>query len=333
MLRPKLLRSILCLTAVVPTLVFSQTADQWLTRMAEAVEYLNYEGTFVYMTPGKAETFRVFHRVAGDEVTERIVALDGAGAEIIRNSAELICIFPRERSVVVETRSGKGAKGNPLQATLPLVSGDLSSYYELQMLSPDRVLGRSVEVIAVNPRDGFRYGYRLWVDRETAMPLKSQLIGADADMPLEEIRFTDIAMPEQVSAESVTTRLDTSDYAWVRQTDRRGSEGGPQETLQLRSWQADNLPAGFMLTMDTVEYTDMSMAPRIHQVYSDGLATVSVFIDAAVAAAEQAEGLSVMGSATAWSLMKEGMLVTAMGEVPPVTVEQIAVSMRPAGTD
>ena len=311
----------------------AQSPEEWLASMAEAVEYRNYMGTFLYMTPGSAETFQVFHRNANGNVVERIVALDGAGAEIIRNSRELICIFPRQRSVVVESRTATAAKGNPLKANLPSISGDLGAYYQLEVAGRDRIAGRKAEVVEVSPRDGFRYGYRLWVDHESRMPLKSQLIGDNSVMPLEEIRFTAIRLPDQVPTSAVQTALDTSGFTWVRQSERRRASRSDDMPPRLRRWVATELPEGFMLTRDTVEYTDMSNAPRVHHVYSDGLATVSVFIDAAVAASEQAEGLSMMGAANAYSLLKEGMLVTAMGEVPPRTVEKFAVAMEPAGDE
>jgi len=334
MLRQRLLQACLLIAACVPGWAQAQSPEEWLGRMGEAVEYLNYEGTFVYMTPGNAETFKVYHRVDGDEVTERIVALDGAGAEIIRNARELICIFPGRQSVVVESRSGKGVKGNPLQSGLPLISGDLNDYYELVMQQADRVLGRAAEVIAVRPRDGYRYGYRLWLDRETGMPLKSQLIGDDVEMPLEEIRFTAIELPALVASAAVQTQLDTSGYSWVRQNDQSPSHENPQDSVsKMGRWVAEALPAGFMLEMEEFEYIDQTVAPRIHHVYTDGLATVSVFVDPGVAASEQAEGLAMMGSANAYSLMKDGMLVTAMGEVPPLTVEKIAASMAPVAAE
>ena len=62
--------------------------------------------------------------------------------------------------------------------------------------------------------------------------------------------------------------------------------------------------------------------------YSDGLASVSVFIEMGVAASEQVEGLAMLGAANAYSVMRDGLLVTAMGEVPPSTVERIALSMQ-----
>ena len=84
--------------------LFSQQPHDWLKKMNESVESLNYQGTLVYMRPGKAETFMVFHRVADNEVSERVVEMDGDGAEIVRTSEEVRCIFPRQRKVVVEQR-------------------------------------------------------------------------------------------------------------------------------------------------------------------------------------------------------------------------------------
>ena len=306
----------------------SAQPEDWLARMAEAVEFTNYEGTFVYLSPGKAETFQVFHRVVGEEVTERIVALDGAGAEIIRGAEELICIFPEQQSVVVENRvrSSQDPKGNPLQASIPRYSEQLVELYDLTVMAGDRLLGRPVAVIDIRPRDRYRYGYRLWLDEATAMPLKSQLMGEDESMPLEEIRFTEIRLPAEVPASAVQTQLDTSGYTWKRQNDAETLAQAREEADDSgQQWRAAELPDGFTLQMDTLE-TDVSGTPRAHLVYSDGLATVSVFVDRAVAASEQIEGFSMMGAANAFTRVQEGLMITAIGEVPPRTVEKIALS-------
>ena len=66
-----------------------------------------------------------------------------------------------------------------------------------------------------------------------------------------------------------------------------------------------------------------------HLVYSDGLATVSLFIEPAVAASEEAEGLSQIGAANAYTTTVDGHMITAVGEVPERTVEILAQSARP----
>ena len=57
-------------------------------------------------------------------------------------------------------------------------------------------MGRPARVIAVNPKDQFRFGYRLWLDEKTAMPLKTQLWIRAAR--LSRIFFASFEMPESI---------------------------------------------------------------------------------------------------------------------------------------
>jgi sigma-E factor negative regulatory protein RseB len=66
--------------------------------------------------------------------------------------------------------------------------------------------------------------------------------------------------------------------------------------------------------------------PITHMVYSDGLATVSVFI--APVSEEKTSMRSSVGASNSYSTVIDGHRVTAVGQVPRITVEQIARSMR-----
>lgn len=296
-----------------------------LANMAEAVESLNYQGTLVYMRPGKAETFQVFHRVKDGVATERVVAMDGDGAEISRTLDEVICIFPALKKVVVDKRSENTGKQNPLRANLPEYDPSIDAHYQLEIERDVRVAGRSALIVSIRPQDKYRYEHRIWLDEQTAMPLKTQLIGHADKMPVEELFFTSVLLPDLVAEELVRPSLNTEGYTWVR----HGGHIQPSSSqVKQTSWVATKLPAGFMLTATTLEYMAQSEEPRIHLVYSDGLASVSVFVDVGVAASEQVDGLTTMGAANAYSVMVDGLLVTAMGEVPAQTVHQIATSMQ-----
>ena len=72
-----------------------------------------------------------------------------------------------------------------------------------------------------------------------------------------------------------------------------------------------------------------SAEPVTHLVYSDGLASVSVFIETNPAEADQIKGLAKVGSAFTFSTTTRGHQVTAVGEVPAQTVQLIAHSTQP----
>ena len=68
-------------------------------------------------------------------------------------------------------------------------------------------------------------------------------------------------------------------------------------------------------------------APVVHILYSDGLANVSVFIEPAKE--KKIARRSRVGASNAFSIEVDGNQITAVGEVPAATVEQIATSMQP----
>lgn len=312
--------------SMVPLLVNASDGPRdWLKRMDHAVEYLNYEGTLVHMHAGRSDTYQIYHRVEDGVVTERLVALDGAGREIIRDQDEVTCIFPDQQSVVVEKRRERDSGQSPLQASLPAYSQSGERYYQFSMVRSERVAGRAARLVAIRPKDNYRYGYRLWLDEATAMPLKSQLRSEETGNYVEEILFANISLPERVSADRVRSSLVTDKFSWLRA--ENSAPSARQESVDAH-WRAMELPPGFMLAAAKVELLTDAASPRHHIVYTDGLATVSVFIDVTVAASEQAEGVSKIGTANAYSTMHDGWLVTAVGQVPLRTVQMISLSVR-----
>ena len=113
----------------------------------------------------------------------------------------------------------------------------------------------------------------------------------------------------------------------------------------LAAFRASRLPPGFRLTVSGAQTLGDSSAPATHLVYSDGVATVSVFVEpgpnaAPVSAASGAggagspapmQGLARVGAGYALSTVVQGHQVTAVGEVPAQTVEFIAHSVTSFG--
>jgi sigma-E factor negative regulatory protein RseB len=293
----------------------AEEARQWLDKMNRAVEDLNYQGTFVHVLEGTAETLRIIHRNVDGRSGERIESRDGAGREIIRQDNEVQCILPDRRVVLLEGRKDI----SPLVSSLPSFSDEIEPHYALKLHSTARVANRAAQIIEIKPRDEFRYGYMLWLDQETAMPLKSQLTD-DNGVIVEQILFTDIDLSSEIPAEAIAATIDTTGFTTLR----------PPESSPLAAdipWRAAAVPGGFKLSVATQSQIAGSEYPVEHLVYSDGLATVSVFIEDPHTKSEVTEGFSKMGSTNAFSLTLRGRKVTAVGEVPRQTVRTIASSL------
>jgi sigma-E factor negative regulatory protein RseB len=290
---------------------------EWLERMNHALTTRNYIGVFTHNHGGKVETLRIIHRVRGRDVSERLLSLDGPGREFIRQGDEVTCYIPDKRTVLVEHRAPAG----PLLGALPpLVDGD-SQVYEVRGGERERLLGRTTRVVQLHPRDEFRYGYRLWIDEQTAMPLKTQLCDQSGTV-IEQIVFSNIDLPERIPDSMFKPQVDASTYRWLRAERRLAMNSTPA------LWEAMKLPPGFRLTTRSAQALPGSNEPVAHLVFTDGIASVSVFVEPRKPDSRPAEGPARVGSSSAFSTVVDGHQVTAVGEVPPNTVQFIATQVK-----
>jgi sigma-E factor negative regulatory protein RseB len=304
----------------------------WLERMNKALATRNYDGTFFHISGGRVETMRIVHRVRSGRVTERLQSLDGSGREFVRANDELTCYLPDQHTVLVEPRQDRG----PFLGSLPQFDATVSDFYRIEALPDTHILGRPTRVIAVNPKDQFRFGYRLWLDEKTAMPLKTQLCDSRGQV-IEQIFFARLDMPESIPDSDLAPTVHTDGMRWVRQ-----GASADNASAALAAYRASQLPPGFRLTVQGAQTIGGATAPASHLVYSDGLATVSVFIEQsssdsgapsaldpqAQAPEAPMQGLARVGSGYAFSTVVQGHQVTAVGEVPAQTVEFIAHSVK-----
>jgi sigma-E factor negative regulatory protein RseB len=294
----------------------AQEARGWLDRMSRAVEELNYQGTFVHVLDGAAETLHIVHRNVDGRSSERILSLDGIGREIIRQDDAVQCILPDQRVVLLETRKDV----SPLVTALPGSASELDPHYEITLRGGARVVNRPVRLIEIKPRDEFRYGYMLWLDQDTAMPLKSELVDEQGNI-VEQILFTEIDVLDEIPAAALAATIDTTGFTTLE------APASPLLVEQAIPWRAAAVPGGFKLSVATQSQIGGSEYPVEHLVYSDGLATVSVFIEDPKTETEVGEGFTNLGSTNAFSLTLRGRKVTAVGEVPRQTVRTIASSL------
>jgi sigma-E factor negative regulatory protein RseB len=312
-----------CLLGLVATATAASPAaddpQSWLQRMERALATRNYEGVFVHEHGGQSETLRILHRVSNGEVSERIVSMDGSGREFIRRGAELSTYLPDQKTVLVEKVPDSGL----LLAELRAVDTTASGQYASREVGQAHVAGRDTRVIAVEPLDDFRYGYRIWIDETTAMPLKSQLRSADGRV-VEQLIFTNLTLPVQMADAALQPAVDARRFRWLRY------DGGTMADAPVTAWQADDLPPGFRMTVRSTQRLPGSSVAVTHLVFSDGLASVSVFVEPhrPDSAAEPAADSASVGSSSAFSTTVDGHRITAIGEVPPDTVRAIAQSMR-----
>ncbi len=310
--------------ALAAATAIAEEPSQWLERMNHALTSRNYDGTFSHWHGGRVEMLRIIHRVQDGAVAERLVSLDGSGREFIRKGSDLACYLPDKKTVLVERRPADES----LLGGFPAVNQQTATFYDIRELGRTRFNRRDTRVITVSPRDEYRYGYRLWIDEDTAMPLKSQLCDGRGRV-IEQIVFASLTLSPHIPDSAFKPEVSTEGFQWLRNVTVAAKE--PPENAALVG-NALRLPPGFKMAARSAQVMPGSTDPVSHLVFSDGLASVSVFVEIQAVDPKQAEdGITEesarVGSSSVFSTVMGGRKITAVGEVPPETVRSIASSI------
>ena len=303
----------------------------WLARMQAAAAKLNYSGVFVYQQAGGVvQTSRVTHVVEGSNSRARVETLDGAPQVVLRHGEEIKTFYPESKTVVVEKRRSK-------QTSFPaLIGADpqaLAQHYRISKWDTQRIAGVDCQVILLEPKDGMRYSHKLWADTQSGLLVKAQSFNEKGEIA-EHTAFTQL-------------EVGTSSAALERYF--KGKLGGPEwKTLNAQLADADFAAAGWSVGTNMPGYHKVAEVRRVFEgaaanaepkgsvgqvVFSDGLSTVSVFIEPASRPRSTvrefwrenfAEAVSTHGAVNVYKRRIADHMVTVVGEAPPLCIKQMA---------
>lgn len=312
-------RVLLILTSMLPALAPAAglTAMEWIQSMSEAMRNLSYRGNFVYMHDNQLESMSIMHTRNNSGEKERLLSLNGEAREVIRDDKNLTCIWPASRKVVVDY----SRKNNFSPIFIPDDIENIGQFYSFELVGDDRIAGQPTAVVQILPKDHFRYGLKFWINRENHLMMKSTLIDEN-NRTVEQVMFTNLELvtdPADVAFSTVPAIDDSFTLVRFHSGDNAGQTSG--EVL----WDARNTPAGFH-QKSVLKRHDVTSDQYIYQmVYSDGLASLSIFIEKQ--SPQLKLGKMSMGAVNAYIRSLGDYMVTAIGEVPEVTVRSMAESI------
>jgi len=296
--------------------VHAEALDAWLDKMKQAMNSKNYEGTLVIRQQDHLQAMRVRHGVDKEGSWETLESLNGEARKVIRKDGHVTTVFPA-RGVLTISRDVQAA---PLHPRLPENRDILKKYYQLDLLGEDRVASRAAQVVQVMPKDQYRYGFRFWLDKDSGLLLKCDLLDQQGQV-IEQLMFSELHILEQ--SPKPDDEVANRDSYQVIDLD----SGHEESTSQ--PWRVDKLPAGFQLTQSRSRPSRHGEGLVHHMVFSDGMASVSVFVETHIPENRVLNGVSSMGALNAYGQPIDGHHVTVIGEVPVATVELIGQSIHP----
>lgn len=314
-LRKNLLPVLLSTLISVPAM--ADPAMDWVQKMSSAMRNLNYRGDFVYLHDNQLESMRISHYTDENGEKERLISLNGEAREVIRDNQNLTCIWPSSRKVVVDF--SRRNSFSPI--FIPEDIARLEKFYDMKLLSNDRVAGMNAVVVHIDPRDKYRYGMKFWINDQNGLMMKSNLINEDGKV-VEEVMFTSLKLFDDDEKLVVDTmpKIDEN-FTLVRYHSGDSSKSFAADN----AWQLANAPGGFWresVLKRKIPGTDHFVQ---QMVYTDGLASLSIFIEKKTGLSSG--GMSSMGAVNAFIRILDDYSVTVIGEVPAITVKQLAESV------
>lgn len=296
---------------------------EWLTRMNDAVRTQTYSGTALMRSGDRVETLRIVHRYQQGAEQERIVSLSGERREVLRRDGEVRVLLPDQGLMIIENDPGRGLLPVLGEATVK----DLDQHYTVEVLAQaGRVAARATRRLRIAPRDDWRWGYLLELDRATAMPLELRVLGPKG-VTLEHVQFVELSLLDVIADAELESAIDQGHLEVVRADVAPPS---PPQSTPFQSWEVAEPPPGFRLSTRT--WTSLPGLPQAvsHWVYSDGLATVSIYVSPRTQQVPIPTSQMADGAVSTVRRYMQDVSVTTMGEVPLQTARRFTQSLGPA---
>jgi sigma-E factor negative regulatory protein RseB len=288
-------------------------ARLWLQKMGNALRHESYEGIFTYMRGYQFDTVQVAHESRDGQEYERLSHLNGASRELIRAGEDVVCNHGSGSHIDMEHEILMGPFTRSFSEKL---SRD-QSFYQFLVLGSDRIAGRAAVVLGIAPKNNDRYGYRLWLDRQTGLLLQSHLV--NRGRILEAFQFSRIDIGNQINPQSLVSTLgvDRIQHHLAIASVPPRSEAQQQPPAWRVAW----LPRGFRAVTSPTQ-------DRV--LYTDGLATFSVIVERP-GASKLGELETHMGGTVVITRRLKGSAqqITVVGEVPADTAKRVAESVEP----
>lgn len=302
------------------TPVESRNINDWLMRMHEASKKRAYIGTFVVSSGGAMSSAKIWHVCEGDQQMERVETLTGAPRSIFRHNDQVVTFMPDHKVVRSEKRESLGMFPQLLQST----DNRIADYYKVRQEGTERVAGVEADIVLLAPKDNMRFGYRVWTEQKKGLVVKLQTLDTDGKV-LEQAAFSELQLDAPVKMDKLLQMMGKVDGYRVEKPVL------VKTTASAEGWLLKAPVAGFK-PMSCYKRPAMASAPAgiatgeepLQWIFSDGLASVSIFVEPFDRQRHGQESSLSMGATQTMTRQLDAYWVTVMGEVPMATLKLFA---------
>ncbi len=299
-----------------------RSVTEWLVRLQRATEVPSYAGTFVVSSSsGAMSSARIWHVCEGDVQIERIDVLSGTPRTTLRRNQSVLTFWPESRTVRSEQREAVAVFPNLLTPGKDFATAD---YYGARQVGQGRVAGFDADIVLLSPRDALRFGYRIWSEQRTGLVVKTQTLDAGGRV-LEQSAFSELQLDVPAQAEQLKQMVASTDGYRVEKSEHVKS------TADAEGWQLRRMVPGFK-PQQVYRRPTADASTVVQWIFSDGLATVSLFLEPFDAERHGREEAAVLGATHTLTRRiadaERQWWMTAVGEVPAQTLRLFADNLQ-----
>ena len=293
---------------------------EWLKRMNTASRDHNYVGTFVVSAAvGNLSSARIWHACQDKDRIERIEALSGPPRSTFRRNDQVLTFLPDEHVIKSENRDNLELFPN----LMGVPDSTIGNFYGVRVMGRDRVAGFEADVVQLIPKDALRFGYRIWSEQRTGLVMKLQTLDASG-RPVEQSAFSELQLDAPIKIESLAQMMKVPAGYKVQKSELE------RTTAAAQGWTLKNTVPGFKpISCYRRPVGSAGNERALQWTFSDGLAAVSLFVEAYDEQRPNREGVQALGATytlTRRLVGRDGVnwWLTVMGEVPAQTLDAFA---------
>lgn len=298
----------------------SRSVGDWLLRIHEASKRRTYVGTYVVSAEGKLTSAKIWHVCDGTQQMERVESLTGVPKSTFRHNDQVITFFPGAKLARTEKRGSLELFPNLLRSA----DSRIDEYYSVSRGGQERVAGVDADIVQLLPKDHWRFGYRIWTEVSTGLVVKLQTIDGRGQV-LEQVAFSELQLDAPVKMEKLSQMMANTAGYRVEKID-------PVKTsAAAEGWSLRRAVDGFApmgcFKRPGVAVQAAASVDTVQWIFSDGLASVSLFLEPFDRQRHVREGLAESGATRLLSRRIQEWWVTAVGEVPEQTLQAFSENL------
>ncbi|WP_298442398.1 MucB/RseB C-terminal domain-containing protein [uncultured Ferrimonas sp.] len=296
-----------------PTESSSDVAKQWLSRMETALNTSNYQLSLVQMQREQIRPMRYHHGVLNGEQVAFLEHLNGSIKSAARVADKVVYLEQDSQPYSVTSNRIPGVVPGAFAGGLL----QLQDNYRFVAGGRNRVAGRSAQLIRIVAADQYRYQYRVWIDIDTALPLRVDLVDPNNAL-LEQMLVIEI----HVFGEPLPILSELKAQPWPEVVMAPASKAE-------HPWRFGWLPQGF-----EVRHYDQHMLlglnePVEYLALTDGLSDFSVYIGR-TGKVELPKNITAGNGLSLASAIHGDFEVVVVGKMPVEALANVADNIYPA---